>query len=59
QLDACEMKLFAAAARVRLGRLVGGDEGRAIQEQGRAFLTLQGVRDEPGMVSLLASGFPE
>jgi len=38
---------------------VGGDEGRAIQEQGRAFLTLQGVRDEPGMVSLLASGFPE
>ncbi len=59
QLDACEMKLYAAAARIRLGRLLGGEEGRAIQEQGRAFMTLQGVRDEAGMVSLLASGFPE
>ena len=59
QLDACEMKLYAAAARIRLGRLVGGDEGRAILEQGRSFLSLQGVRDEAGMVSLLASGFPE
>ena len=59
QLDACEMKLYAAAARVRLGALLGGDGGREVARAGRDFLTLQGVRNEPGMLALLTTGFPE
>jgi len=58
RLDACEMKLYAAAARIRLGTLVGGDEGRTILEQGRAFMTAQGVKEESCMVAMLAPGFP-
>jgi len=58
RLDACEMKLYAAAARIRLGTLVGGDEGRTILEQGRAFMNAQGVKEESCMVAMLAPGFP-
>jgi eukaryotic-like serine/threonine-protein kinase len=59
QLDDVEMKLYAAAARVRLGRLLGGDEGRGLVDAGSGFMTLQGVRDQEGMTRLLAPGFDE
>jgi len=59
QLDACEMHLYAAAARLRLGALLGGDEGRTLVGQGREFFTRQGVRDERAMLALLATGFPD
>jgi hypothetical protein len=59
QLDVVEMKLYAASARVRLGRLLGGDEGRGLVEAGAGFMTLQGVRDPAGMVRMLAPGFDE
>ena len=57
QLDACGMRLYAAAARIRLGRLKGGDAGGALVDQGRAFIRQQGVKNEPGMLQLLAPGF--
>ena len=58
QLDEIGLKLYAAAARVRLGTLTGGDAGRTILEQGRAFMTAQGVKEESCMVEMLAPGFP-
>src|SRR6185312_2631423 len=36
--DAAEMRLHAACARARLGALIGGDEGRAMQDEARAWL---------------------
>jgi hypothetical protein len=59
QLEACEMHLYAAAARLRLGALLGGDEGQELTCQGREFFTRQGVRDERAMLALLSTGFPE
>ncbi len=58
-LDFCQMRLFAAAARIRLGRLMGGDEGKELQDEGQAFFLEQGIRSETGMLELLTSGFPE
>ena len=57
QLEAGEMKLYAAAARLRLGALLGGDEGAGFLSAGRDFMARQGVRDQAGMVSMLAPGF--
>ncbi len=59
ELDACEMRLYAAAARIRLGRLEGGQAGAALVEQGRAFMHQQGVKNESGMLQVLAPGFDE
>jgi len=57
QLEACGMRLYAAAARLRLGRLVGGEEGAAMVDKGRAFFRQQGVRNEEGMLQVLVPGF--
>jgi len=52
--DAAELGLHAAAARVRLGELVGGDEGTALRDAGLAALHAEDVRNPDRMVALYA-----
>jgi hypothetical protein len=51
--EANEMALHAAAARRRLGRFVGGDEGRALVEAGTTWMLARGVRDPDRMTALV------
>lgn len=57
EFDAAEMALFAAAARRRLGELIGGDQGQSLIAAGTAFMTGQGVQAPDRMTDLLAPGF--
>jgi serine/threonine protein kinase len=57
QFEAVEMKAHAAAARRRLGQLVGGDKGRELIEAGDAWMTGQGVRNPVRMTRVYAPGF--
>src|SRR5262249_14461474 len=41
--DATEIGLYSAAARVRLGELLGGDEGRALRDDGLARLAAEEI----------------
>jgi tetratricopeptide (TPR) repeat protein len=56
--DSASMRLFAAAARYRLGALIGGDEGSALREGSQTVFSDEGVRNVERMLSLLAPGFP-
>ena len=56
-LDRLEMQLHAAAARRRLGRLVGGEEGSALMARGAAAMAAQLVRSPDRMTALLVPGF--
>jgi hypothetical protein len=51
------MALYAAAARRRLGMLVGGDEGRTMREAAEARLAAEGVAAPARLVATLAPGF--
>jgi hypothetical protein len=55
-LEGQRMRLFAAAARWRLGALVGGDEGSAYRAEADRFFVEQGVREPAQMVAMLAPG---
>ena len=57
-LDRVEMGLQAAAARRRLGHLLGGDEGRTLVDQADARMAAQGIRNPARMTAALAPGFP-
>jgi len=52
--DAAELGLHAAAARVRLGDLLGGDEGAALREAGLGALRAEEVRRPEAFVALFA-----
>ena len=52
------MGLFAAAARRRLGGLLGGDEGRALIAQADAWMAGQEIRNPARMAACIAPGFP-
>jgi serine/threonine protein kinase len=56
--DAADMGLFAAAARRRLGELVGGDRGKNLIETANAWLNGQGIQNTKNMTTLHAPGFP-
>jgi serine/threonine protein kinase len=55
-LEQCDTHLFANAVRARLGRLVGGDEGRALVSDVHAWLAREGVREPETMLSMLVPG---
>ena len=52
------MQLCAAAARHRLGTLLGGDEGHTLIRESEAWMTDQTIRDPVRMTALFAPGFP-
>ncbi|GAC1520410.1 MAG: hypothetical protein NVS3B10_21780 [Polyangiales bacterium] len=57
QLRAADMKLYAAAARSRLGALLGGDGGRAMREEARSAFVAEGVVDPERFIAMMAPGF--
>jgi serine/threonine protein kinase/tetratricopeptide (TPR) repeat protein len=58
-LDEVGLLLYAAAARHKLGQLLGGDEGRALIARSDAWMAEQGIRAPEKMVRACVSGFPE
>jgi hypothetical protein len=57
--DSVDMGLYAAAARRRLGGLLGGNEGRALIQQADAWMTAQAIRNPARMAASAAPGFPD
>lgn len=57
--DHAGMGMFAAAARRRLGQLVGGDEGRALRERGEDFMHAEGVDDLDAETHAHCPGYAE
>jgi hypothetical protein len=55
--DGLEMRLFSAAARVRLGELAGDSAGEVLARTGYAEFDHEGVINPSRMVDLLAPGF--
>jgi hypothetical protein len=58
RLDARRMGVMAAAARMRLGELLGGDEGAEHSARGRAFLSTQGTVRPDRIAAALMPGWP-
>ncbi|HEX8794638.1 MAG TPA: protein kinase [Polyangiaceae bacterium] len=56
-LENAETRLFAAAARRYLGKLVRGDEGAALVRQAETAMRAQSVRNVAAMCHCLAPGF--
>lgn len=54
--DANGLRLYAAAARQRLGQLLGGAEGGALVATAGAVMALEGVQDSESVTEMLAPG---
>jgi serine/threonine protein kinase len=54
--DANGMALHAAAARRRLGRLLGGANGAALENEATAWMTERGIRNPSRMTALVVPG---
>ncbi|MBL9016302.1 MAG: hypothetical protein JNL83_19090, partial [Myxococcales bacterium] len=52
--DAAEVGLYAAVSRIRLGELLGGDEGRALRDEGLAKLAAEEIKKPDRFVALFA-----
>jgi hypothetical protein len=59
ELEACDMQSFAAAARYRAGRILGGEEGQSRADVALDWLRSAGVKRPERLVALLAPGFGE
>jgi eukaryotic-like serine/threonine-protein kinase len=57
-LDGADCVLFAAAARRRLGELLGGDGGRELIERSDDWMKAQSIKNPRRMAACLAPGFP-
>jgi eukaryotic-like serine/threonine-protein kinase len=55
-LDRHRIAMYAAAARLRLGALLGGSEGKALLERGDGAMRAQGVKDVESMTELFVPG---
>jgi len=55
--EAIQFKLSAAATNRQLGRLLGGDEGRALVERGDATMKEEGIVRPDRVAAMLAPGF--
>ena len=51
------MLLYAAAARRRLGEMLGGDEGRALVETADAWMRSETIVNPERMTEVFAPGF--
>jgi hypothetical protein len=58
-IDEAGMAHYAAAARRRLGDLIGGPEGGALVAQADSWMTGQNIRNPVRMTAMLAPGFPD
>ncbi len=56
-LEMISMHSYAAAARWRLGELLGGQEGRALVDQADSWMRSQGIRNPARMAAMHAPGF--
>jgi hypothetical protein len=56
---ASELGLFAAAARRRLGQLMGGDQGKALIAEADRWMAAQGIRNPTRMAAVYAPGFAD
>ena len=57
--DDISMGIYAAAARRHLGKLVGGDEGRALIARADAWMIGQGITNPARMAAGITPGFAE
>ncbi|HTU89005.1 MAG TPA: AAA family ATPase, partial [Gemmataceae bacterium] len=58
-LTDCELGLFAAATRRRLGQLIGGDQGKSLIAEADRWMTAQGIRNPARMTAVYAPGFAD
>ena len=56
QLVECDMELYAAAARYRRGRLMGGDTGRELSDAALTVMREEGIINTGRMIELLTPG---
>jgi len=59
RFEAEDMRMYAAAARFRLGRLLGGDAGREQLDQAFAQMQLAQIVDSERIVRMLAPGWAD
>jgi len=57
--EVAEMAAHHATARLRLGALLGGDEGRSIVETATRWMREQGVADPTSLAGILSPGVGE
>jgi tetratricopeptide (TPR) repeat protein len=55
--ETVDMALYAAAARRRLGELLGGDEGRQLIDDSEAWMSKQEIKNPAAVSNLMAPGF--
>jgi ATP/maltotriose-dependent transcriptional regulator MalT len=55
--DSADMALYAAAARNRLGTLLGGDEGRALRKAADGWMASEKIRAPARFTAIFAPGF--
>jgi hypothetical protein len=55
--ESADMGLYAAVSRQRLAPIVGGDEGKVLQEKSDIWMRSEKVKNPPALVGALAPGF--
>jgi eukaryotic-like serine/threonine-protein kinase len=51
------MRLYAVAARRRLGEMIGGDRGRQLIAETEEWMSKQQIKNPARMINLIAPGF--